>query len=63
MANQQLALHFINGKFAHALRKGKYAFWTIQQTHTYYLRAEVVQYQKGRLYLNRKLERLLEPGT
>jgi hypothetical protein len=89
VADQQLALHFINGKFAHALRKGKYAFWTIQQTHTYqlvdisdpvvgedipayimmslpaayYLKAEVAQYQKGRLYLNRKLERLLEPGT
>lgn len=35
VGDQQLALHFIDGKFAHALRKGKYAFWNVQQTHEF----------------------------
>jgi regulator of protease activity HflC (stomatin/prohibitin superfamily) len=30
---------------------------------TYYLKVEVAQHQKGRLYLNQKLEKVLEPGT
>lgn len=89
VADQQLALHFIDGKFAHALRKGKYAFWNVQQKHefqmvdisrpvvkedvppyiflmlpsNYYTKVEVSQYQKARLYLNQKLECILEPGT
>lgn len=89
VADQKLALHFIDGKFAHALRNGKYAFWNIQQKHSFqlvdisspvvkedfpsyifmmlpnslYTKVEVPQYQKGRLYLNQKLEGILEPGT
>lgn len=35
VSDQQLALHYINGKFAQVLRKGKYAFWSIQQTHDF----------------------------
>ncbi len=35
VADQQLALHFIDGKFAHALRKGKYAFWNVQKKHAF----------------------------
>lgn len=89
VADQQLALHFIDGKFAQALRKGKYAFWSIQHKHDYqmvdisdpqvgkdvptyifpalpiglYTKVEVAQYQRARLYLNQKLEKVLEPGT
>lgn len=37
VADQQLALHFIDGKFEGALRKGKYAFWNIQQMHDFRL--------------------------
>ncbi len=33
--DQELALHFINGKFAGALRHGKYAFWSVIDKHEY----------------------------
>ena len=35
VADEQLALHFVNGKFSSALRQGKYAFWEITDKHTY----------------------------
>lgn len=35
VADQQLALHYINGKFAEVLRQGKYAFWTVTDRHEY----------------------------
>ena len=37
VGDQQLALHFVNGKFDGALRCGKYAFWTATDRHTYQL--------------------------
>lgn len=89
VADQQLALHFINGQFVHVLKPGKYAFWNTSKTHTFqmtdtstpevaadvptyifgkilpsfYTRVEVLEYQRGRLYFDRKLVRILEPGT
>lgn len=35
VADQQLALHFVNGKFFSALVRGKYAFWTVVDRHEY----------------------------
>ncbi len=35
VGDQQLALHFVDGKFAEVLRKGKYAFWTAQHSHEF----------------------------
>lgn len=87
--DQQLALHFVDGKFADALHKGKYAFWTSWGEHTFqmvdlsspvvgkdvsrylfallhpslYTKVEVSEYQRARLFLNQKFERILEPGT
>ena len=89
VADQQLALHFVDGKFAEALPKGKYAFWAVQKRHEYqmedfstpkvgdsvpryifdqlpddfFIRVEVAQFQKARLYFDRKLEALLDPGV
>ena len=37
IADQQLALHFVNGKFAGLLARGKYAFWTVTERHEYRL--------------------------
>lgn len=35
VADEQLALHFVNGKFDSVLRQGKYAFWAIHHTHAF----------------------------
>lgn len=35
VADQQLALHFINGRFEQVLCQGKYAFWAIHDRHDY----------------------------
>ena len=37
VSDQQLALHFVNGKFSDVLVQGKYAFWTVADTHEYKL--------------------------
>ncbi|HIZ54844.1 MAG TPA: slipin family protein [Firmicutes bacterium] len=37
VADQQLALHFVDGKFCSALSKGKYAFWNGLQQHRFQL--------------------------
>ena len=37
VADEQLALHFVNGKFASVLRPGKYAFWSVSDTHEFRL--------------------------
>lgn len=37
VADEQLALHFVNGKFASVLRHGKYAFWSVIDKHEYKL--------------------------
>ena len=89
VADQQLALHFVNGQFSSALQAGKYAFWNAAAAHefrmvdisvpdvspdvpryifeklpqTYFIKVEVAEYQKARLFFDRKLVRLLDPGT
>ncbi len=35
VADQEIALHYANGKFHSVLRRGKYAFWTINDTHEF----------------------------
>ncbi len=35
VADEELALHFVNGKFASVLRHGKYAFWSQIDKHEY----------------------------
>ncbi len=35
VADEELALHFVNGKFASVLRRGKYAFWSQIDKHEY----------------------------
>lgn len=35
VADQQLALHFVNGKFSDLLPRGKYAFWAVDSRHEY----------------------------
>lgn len=35
VADEELALHFINGKFEEILRRGKYAFWSVVQKHDF----------------------------
>ena len=35
VADQELAIHFVNGKFASVLRHGKYAFWSQIDKHEY----------------------------
>ena len=89
VADQQLALHYVNGKFNSVHPCGKYAFWTAVDQHefrlvdisaptvdasvpeyifseipsVYYVKVEVAEYQKARLYFNQKLEKILESGT
>ncbi|MDD6175962.1 MAG: slipin family protein [Firmicutes bacterium] len=35
VADEQLALHFVNGRFTSVLRHGRHAFWAISDTHEY----------------------------
>jgi hypothetical protein len=89
VSDQQLALHFVNGKFESVLHRGKYAFWTVIDRHDFqltdistpevaddvpqyifaklpasvYMKVEVAQYQKARLYFDQKLVRILDAGT
>lgn len=35
VADQEIALHFVNGKFVSLLRHGKYAFWSVIDKHDY----------------------------
>lgn len=87
--DEQMALHFVNGKFKTVLPRGEYAFWQVNEKHEfkivdisspyvsnevpeyifnkipsiYYVKIEVAQHQKARLYFNRKLEKILDAGT
>lgn len=89
VGDEELALHYVNGKFSSVLRRGKYAFWSVVDQHEfrivdistpivdesfptyvfsnipqiYYTKVEVAEYQKARLYFNKKLERILDAGT
>lgn len=89
VGDEELALHYVNGKFSGMLRQGKHAFWSVVDQHEfktvdistpevdasvpeyifskipqlYYTKVEIAQYQKGRLYFNQKLARILDAGT
>ena len=89
VGDEELALHYVNGKFSSVLRHGKYAFWSEVDCHEFktvdistpevddtvpeyvfskmpqylYTKIEVAEYQKARLYFNRKLVRILDAGT
>lgn len=89
VGDEELALHYINGKFSAVLHHGKYAFWSVTDQHEfkridisvpivddavpayifskipqmYYVKIEVAEYQKARLYFDQKLERILDAGT
>ena len=89
VGDEELALHYVNGKFSSVLPRGKYAFWTVVDRHefvmvdtstptvdesvpthifskipqAYYTKIEVAEYQKARLYFNKKLDRILDAGT
>lgn len=89
VADEQLGLLYVNGKFSTVLRPGKYAFWSVMDRYTvtmadtstpevsseiptyifakipgiYYTKVEVAEYQKARLYLDRKFVRILDAGT
>ena len=89
VGDQELALHYMNGKFSSVLRQGKHAFWSVVDQHEfkivdistpevdaatpqyifskisqiYYTKIEVAEYQKGRLYFDQKLVRILDAGT
>ena len=89
VGDQEIALHFVNGKFSSILLNGKHAFWSFNAQHefriadistpevdesvpayifsrmptAYYTKIEVMEYQKARLYFDRKLVRILDTGT
>lgn len=89
VGDEELALHFVNGKFSSVLCHGKHAFWSVTDKHEfkiadisnptvdesipeyvfskipqlYYIKVEVAEYQKARLYFNQRLERILDAGT
>ena len=89
VGDQELALHYVNGKLSSVLPCGKYAFWSVVDRHEFniidistpnvdesvpeyvfskipqlwYLKVEVAEYQKARVYFNQKLERILDAGT
>jgi len=89
VADWQMALHFVDGRFSGILRQGKYAFWSAFAKHefklidistpevgddvpaylfgkiapVYFQKFDVAEYQRGRLFFNQKLIRILEPGT
>ena len=37
IGDEQIALHYINGKFDNILRRGKHAFWSVNDVHEYRL--------------------------
>lgn len=89
VADEHLALHFVNGKFSSALRHGKYAFFAASDKHefkmvdistpivdesvpkyvfaqlpyTCYTKVEISHYEKGVLFFDNKLDRVLDAGT
>jgi len=66
VADEELALHFINGRFAEALKQGRYAFWSVYDKHEFTIvsiavpeaAANVPQYIFSKIppYLYTKLE-------
>ena len=37
VGDEEMALHFVNGKFENILRTGKHVFWTVEDTHEFKL--------------------------
>ena len=35
VGDEELALHYVNGKFSSVLRRGKYAFWSVTDQHEF----------------------------
>lgn len=35
VGEQEIALHFVDGRFVQALKKGKYAFWSVERKHEF----------------------------
>ncbi|MBQ2881656.1 MAG: slipin family protein [Clostridia bacterium] len=89
VGDEEIALHYVNGKFSSVLHRGKYAFWSTVNKHefkivntsdptvdesipeyifskilpTNYIKIEVPEYKKARLYFNQKFQRILDAGT
>lgn len=89
VGDEELVLHYVNGRFSSILRRGKHAFWSVIDRHefqkvdisspevdasvptyifaklptTFYTKVEVAEYQKARLYFDRRLVRVLDAGT
>jgi len=89
VADETIALHFVNGKYARMLTSGKYAFFAIFAKHEFkivsvkeaevasdipkylfsgiqralYTKVEVAEFQKARLYYDKKFVKLLDAGT
>ncbi len=89
IADETIALHYVNGKFTNCLTSGKYAFWKVFNTHEFklvdikdpavseelprfifdalprslFVKIEVAQYQKARLYYDQRFIKLLGEGT
>lgn len=90
VADEQIVLHFVNGRFAGAIAvHGKYAFWNASDKHEFktadtsvpevdgdfpkyifdripaslYVKIDVAEYQRARLFFDNRFVRILEPGT
>jgi hypothetical protein len=88
IADGELALHFVNNKYAGYLGAGRYAFWTVYDRHDFTIvdikspevsndiphyilkslpanmiaKIEVVEYEKARLFFDKKFARILDAG-
>ncbi len=89
VGDNQLALHFVNGKYYNCLSSGRYGFWTVFDHHQFTMvdtsnpevsdeipryilksipaymiaKIEVAEYEKARLYFDKKFVRILDRGT
>ena len=89
VGDEELALHYVGGKFSAVLCPGRHAFWTVTDRHefrivnisspmvdesvpayifskipqNFYIKVEVAEYQKARLYFDQKLVGILDAGT
>ena len=89
VGDTELAIHYVNGKIAGALKTGKYAYWNDVDKHEFtivdistpevdesipvsvfarlpqlhFYKIEVAEYERARLYFDRKLVRILDAGV
>ena len=87
--DENIALHYINGKYANCLTSGRYAFWRVFDNHEFrminiqdpvvsdeiprfvfdylpsklFTKVVVAEYQKARLYYDKRFIKLLNEGT